>query len=536
MSIIHDALKKAEKDRDKDPSNGKIPVPKGSKNKTNKFFKPISIIVVILCMVIVFISIHFLSGKKDTAPEIQITQENIPLKENHSEKIAALKIDKSERLLPENKNPRIEKKVESALDKKSILDESNDKIIPSPIVKKTENVISVSDNTQVEKTNSSKSEDNKLSIEKKEFKSEPTMKPTPVGTNLKNVSKISKSEMDHAAINIHNEVDTRTSVKATPIHGKKTKPTITQEEIQPTEEKNMEPEKMMATPTATPTNAVEKPFIDETPVEVSEMNEEQEVPFDTESDEEVETTPLHKETPVVTATQTILKKVKTKPSITQEPQVNQTKEPQKMVIKKKEPVFEEGGDSSRYYNKGVLFEKDGMYEEALRSYNKALELDPKNTKIHNGLGNVYMKLNKLELSKKELQYVLLMDPLDSKARNNLGLVYLKMNEYIKALEEFQKAINSSPTNVAAYNNLGITCKKLKKYNESLEYFNKALFLDSKYAEAYYGRATVLESLGKIQEAIMDYKKFIDYAPDYLKEQVRKVQDHVMDLYDSPSRY
>ncbi|MBU1627647.1 tetratricopeptide repeat protein [bacterium] len=189
-----------------------------------------------------------------------------------------------------------------------------------------------------------------------------------------------------------------------------------------------------------------------------------------------------------------------------------------------------------YYDKALSLEKEGNLKEAMNYYKKVITLDPRNSKAHNSLGNIYLKLRETEMAKKEFQLVLMLDPLDSAARNNLGLVYLELNEYIKAIGEFNKAVNASPTNIASYNNLGITYKKLKKYNDALEQFNKAIFIDKNFAQAYYGRATVLESLGRIQEAIMDYRKFIDFAPENLKEEVRKVQDHIMDLYESSSNY
>jgi len=212
----------------------------------------------------------------------------------------------------------------------------------------------------------------------------------------------------------------------------------------------------------------------------------------------------------------------------------------KIAVKSKVEVgsseLTKGKDANKYYNRAVLFEHDGKIQEALRNYKKAIEIDPTHIRAHNGLGNIYLRLLEYSSAKKEFQLVLMLDPNDSKARNNLGLVYLRMNEYIKALGEFRKAIDSSPTNIAAYNNLGITYKKLKRYNEALEHFNRAIFLDEKYAQAYYGRATVLESLGRIQEAIIDYRKFIEYAPASLKRQVIKVQDHILDLYESPARF
>jgi tetratricopeptide (TPR) repeat protein len=67
---------------------------------------------------------------------------------------------------------------------------------------------------------------------------------------------------------------------------------------------------------------------------------------------------------------------------------------------------------------GLAYEKRGLLVEALRQYEAASRLAPKNKDYINRTGVVYERMGKLEAALKAYQRVLEIDPNDAKAEEN----------------------------------------------------------------------------------------------------------------------
>ena len=65
-------------------------------------------------------------------------------------------------------------------------------------------------------------------------------------------------------------------------------------------------------------------------------------------------------------------------------------------------VAEHGDDADGFNYLGFSYRKVGDYDNALKYYGRALELDPKHRGAHEYLGEAYLELNRLEDAKKEL--------------------------------------------------------------------------------------------------------------------------------------
>jgi len=539
MSIIHDALKKAEKDRHDESNKRKLSSIPSSVKKDNLLLnKKIQVIAIssIAFIVLLTFAIFFIANQSKDE-EKQLASSKIMQDENTTRKVD---IDTSNETSQKIDIPVNEQKKSNNFEgNKSILIET-----PSHKEKKSTEDIPLKkagEDLDYKKRFEEKIDSSDISYtrsRKRNFeKSKPEAVKKDVGTSKKIESKIPSKSERTPPVSFKDSKIIKKEIEKEPVIPKKPEKESKIIEPSPKKEIKQEPpvklEKKETAPQTSSKKTEIKSVIRDKSADFKETDEKNEQRDYTEKSVGNEKTRVEK-LPV--------KSIKKEPSPKSEVVIERT--PEKTTpIKKDEQVIYSTGDvkeedsSGRYYNKGVLFERDGQFQEAMWNYKKAIELDPKNAGAHNGLGNLYLRIRELDKAKKEFQLVLMLDPTDAKARNNLGLVYLNMNEYIKAASEFIKAIDISPTNVAAYNNLGITYKKLKQFKEALDYFEKAVFIDNEYAEAYYGRATVLESLGRVQEAILDYKKFIQYAPASLKNQVRKVQDHIMDLYEaSANRY
>jgi len=58
---------------------------------------------------------------------------------------------------------------------------------------------------------------------------------------------------------------------------------------------------------------------------------------------------------------------------------------------------------------GILEGKQQRFAQAIAALQKALQVSPASTKIHNNLGNIYIAMQKTDLAEKEFRKVLRMD-------------------------------------------------------------------------------------------------------------------------------
>ena len=142
-----------------------------------------------------------------------------------------------------------------------------------------------------------------------------------------------------------------------------------------------------------------------------------------------------------------------------------------------------------WLEKGDIFYDQGRYGNAIKCYNKALELDPENVDAWVGKGY---------------------------ALNMLG-------RYLEALECFNKALELDPENVDAWNNKGLVLQRMGRYEEALEYFNMALKIDPNYADAWANKGFILQKLGRYFEALECFNRSLAIVDD---PQIRKIKKEI----------
>lgn len=106
------------------------------------------------------------------------------------------------------------------------------------------------------------------------------------------------------------------------------------------------------------------------------------------------------------------------------------------------------------------------YDQALKYFEKAIEMNPKN----------------------------------DFAWGDRGLMLDKQGRREEAIESFSRALMIDPSNSITWHNKGLILIKLNRLEESIECFDKAIEINGKYAKAWYNRGRALSLLGKIDES------------------------------------
>ncbi|MDQ2714558.1 MAG: serine/threonine-protein kinase [Chloroflexota bacterium] len=117
-----------------------------------------------------------------------------------------------------------------------------------------------------------------------------------------------------------------------------------------------------------------------------------------------------------------------------------------------------------------------QYAQALRMYEEALGLSPRNFHAWNGKGT---------------------------ALYNQG-------NYRKAYEAFQRATEIDQDSAVVWVSAGLALHRLQRYQQALVHFERALSIDPRYVAAWNGKADTQLDMSLSNEAIASYEQALDY--------------------------
>jgi tetratricopeptide (TPR) repeat protein len=170
-------------------------------------------------------------------------------------------------------------------------------------------------------------------------------------------------------------------------------------------------------------------------------------------------------------------------------------------------------DDAACYNRGFALDELNRYEEAIASYDKAIELKPDDQNAWISRGIALRNLNRYEEAIASYDKAIEFKPDDDAAWYNRGIALGNLNRYEEAIASHDKAIEFKPDKDAAWNNRGIALGNLNRYEEAIASYDKAIELKPDKDEAWNNRGNALDELNRYEEAIASYDKAIELKPD-----------------------
>ena len=108
-----------------------------------------------------------------------------------------------------------------------------------------------------------------------------------------------------------------------------------------------------------------------------------------------------------------------------------------------------------YFEYGLLLEQDGKQEQAIKSMEKVIELDPDHAEALNYIGYTWADNNiNLERALQYIQKAMELKPGNGYIQDSLGWVYFRLGELARAKLEIMKALDLEPTDPHIYDHLG----------------------------------------------------------------------------------
>jgi tetratricopeptide (TPR) repeat protein len=104
-------------------------------------------------------------------------------------------------------------------------------------------------------------------------------------------------------------------------------------------------------------------------------------------------------------------------------------------------------------NLGESAYQKGRTSDAIRRFERALQIDPDRASVHSSLGVALLEKGRAEESLAHLQTAIQLDPHDADAHYNLGNTFLAMGRAREALAQYQTVLEINPDDTQAMNNM-----------------------------------------------------------------------------------
>ncbi len=104
-----------------------------------------------------------------------------------------------------------------------------------------------------------------------------------------------------------------------------------------------------------------------------------------------------------------------------------------------------------YFYKGFDLTEEGKYQEAIKAYDKAIKINPKDSETYNNKGLALGKWGKYQEAIDCFDQALKINPKESMAYNGKGLALVQWGRHQEAIDCFDQAIKINPKDNMAYN-------------------------------------------------------------------------------------
>jgi tetratricopeptide (TPR) repeat protein len=144
-----------------------------------------------------------------------------------------------------------------------------------------------------------------------------------------------------------------------------------------------------------------------------------------------------------------------------------------------------------------------QFDEARKSFEQAMRVDPENPYIYNALGATYTQLQQWSIATGLFAKAIELKPDYASAYFNRGITYQNAGRYELAVQDFSWAVDEEPYDPLALDLRGKTYLSLLDYQNAKADFDKALQLNPTDSVALLGRGKAYFRQGRYLEAVND---------------------------------
>ncbi|MBE5231660.1 MAG: tetratricopeptide repeat protein [Microcystis aeruginosa PMC 728.11] len=171
-------------------------------------------------------------------------------------------------------------------------------------------------------------------------------------------------------------------------------------------------------------------------------------------------------------------------------------------------------DHEAWYNRGFALADLGRLEEAIASWDRALEFKPDDPEAWNNRGNALANLGRLEEAIASYDRALEIKPDVHEAWYNRGIALADLGRLEEAIASYDRALEIKPDLHQAWNNRGNALFNLGRFEQAIASCDRALEIKPDDPYAWNNRGNALGNLGRFEQAIASYDRALEFKPDY----------------------
>jgi len=165
----------------------------------------------------------------------------------------------------------------------------------------------------------------------------------------------------------------------------------------------------------------------------------------------------------------------------------------------------------------------GALEWGIKSFEKAISLEPTNPVLHTELGKLYLVSNDKDRAKTEFNKAkeLKSDYIDASIQ--IALIYEDEDNIGEAIRQMEDLAASYPFNVEVLFQLGRLYFKNNQADEAITQFEAVIALMPNHSNALYSLGVAYQKKGETQKAIAEFEKVLELNPGN-KDVIQKIEE------------
>ena len=166
------------------------------------------------------------------------------------------------------------------------------------------------------------------------------------------------------------------------------------------------------------------------------------------------------------------------------------------------------------YNQGNTLIQLQRYQEALATYEKAIDIKPDYPQALYGQGKALFQLKKYQESLIAYDQAIQIQPNYLEAWTNRGFVLVRLKRYSEAIATVDKALQLKNDDPQIWQLKGDIFIKISQYNDAIKAYEQAINFQADNPELWYKKGLAFQNLKQYEEAITAYKKTVELKPDH----------------------
>jgi tetratricopeptide (TPR) repeat protein len=167
----------------------------------------------------------------------------------------------------------------------------------------------------------------------------------------------------------------------------------------------------------------------------------------------------------------------------------------------------------REFDRGVEADKTDKKQDAIRHYEKAVQMAPEFYPAHNNLGSEYLSLSDFTDARREFEEVVRLNRSDAAAYFNLSNVCMVTGKLAEAQQYLEEGMRREPDSALGHFLLGSLEIKTGKLPEAETSLRQTIQLSPTMVQARLQLVNLFLQEGKRSEAVDQLREFVKVFPD-----------------------